>query len=212
MNKFQLFLLHFRSASITTFFIGVAAVRLYSSKQAPSKLSPFMVLPLGVSFLISSLYEMILKKKTYEGEPFIILLKIVWDLAWILLALTTSLKLDEIISWSWKTVFFPLWIAYAILITATLVTMSIMLTTLAPMICCKRKDLGRLVTYGWINMHSLALCIILPMLVTSITSASEDQSIDSSKKYQGLINILIGICVYLIALLLLTLAIMKTLM
>ena len=167
-----------------------------------------MVIPLTVSFVLSSIYNLIIKKKSYDGEPFINLLKIVWDLAWLLLALTTSLKLDILITWSWKTVFFPLWIAYAILITATLVTVSVMLTSLIPLLCCRRKDLSRLLTYVWVNLHSLALCILLPMLVNAVTDACESQE---DKKYQNLINILIAVCVYVVALLIFTLAILSPL-
>ena len=208
MTKIQIFLKHTRSLCITTFFIGVAVIQLKSSGSSPSKLSAFMVIPLTVSFVLSSIYNLIIKKKSYDGEPFINLLKIVWDLAWLLLALTTSLKLDILITWSWKTVFFPLWIAYAILITATLVTVSVMLTSLIPLLCCRRKDLSRLLTYVWVNLHSLALCILLPMLVNAVTDACESQE---DKKYQNLINILIAVCVYVVALLIFTLAILSPL-
>lgn len=208
MTKIQILLKHFRSICITAFFIGVAVIKLNSSDSSPSSLSAVMVIPLAVSFVLSSIYNLIIKKKTYDGEPFINLMKIVWDLAWLLLALTTSLKLDTLITWGWKTVFFPLWIAYAILITATLVTVSVMLTSLIPLLCCRRKDLSRLLTYVWVNLHSLALCILLPMLVNAVTEACESKA---DNKYQSLITILIAICVYVVVLLLFTLVIVTPL-
>ena len=208
MKRLQLLTKHFRSLCITIFFLGISTILLQNKSNRSSTKTVWMMIPLAITFIVSALYSIILKKKTYDGEPFIKLLKIVWDLAWVLLALTVSLKLDGLISWGWKTVFFPLWIAYAILITATLVTVSIMLTTLIPIFCCRRKDMSRVLTYIWINLHSLALCIILPMMIGAVSEAAEVSPSDkTSGKFQSLTNLMIAVCVYMIVLLLFTLII-----
>ena len=173
-----------------------------------------MVIPLLATFILSGIYNFVIKKKVYEGEPFVKLLKIIWDLAWLLLALTLSLKLDNIITWSWKTVFFPIWIAYAILIIASLVTVSIVLATLAPSVCCRRIQWSRLLTYFWINLHSLAMCVFLPILVSAIVEVCEDKSEakDGGDKYKPLTNIFIGLSVYLLLVTFFTLISMQPLM
>lgn len=206
MEKTDIILRHFKSLSITTYFVGIAALKLASSKNSPLRLSPFMVIPLGLSFLLSSIYNMVIKKKVYEGEPFIQLLRIIWELAWVLFALTLSLKLDDMIGWEWKTVFFPMWIAYAILVTVTLVTVSLLLTSISPVFCCKRCEGGRMLAYLWVNLHSLALCVFLPMILDAAAKASAAQA-----SYSELVNVLIALCIYILFLLMLTLISMKSL-
>jgi hypothetical protein len=161
-------------------------------------------------FLFSSIHGLFCTKKIYDGEPFIKIVKIVWELSWILLAINIGLQLDGFVRWTWKKVFYPTWIAFAILITASLVSVGVMMVSLVPTICCRGNYLSRFLVSLWINLHLVAGAVLLVLTTSSIIDFLED--ITSVDKRGNLITLLVVITIYTLVLLISAVVSLKSLM
>jgi hypothetical protein len=208
VGKSEAFVKHGLIISIIVYLLVVALLEIAFRDDPSATLnSVFASVPLAVFAILASVKDMCCKNNSYDGEPFIKAFKAVWSLAWTLLAIIFCLRLDGRLNWTWRTVFFPFWIAFAILIIVSVATVSIMLSAIIPLLRCRKKDKAMILTYIWVNMHSVGLCVFLPMLVLAGTSACDDFSTETpSVKYKSVTKILTGLCMYAIVLMLFTLA------
>lgn len=169
-----------------------------------------MALVLVFSFAVSSIHGLFCVKKIYEGEPFVKIVKIIWDLSGVLFAINLGLKLDGIVTWSWSTVFYPAWIAFAILITASLITIGVMISSLVPIFCCKIKYVPRFLVSFWINMHIVAGAVFVVLIPSSIVGFLDDKN--DKDKFSKLSTIVIVFTIYVLALMFSSLIGLKGLM
>lgn len=148
----------------------------------PKRMHVFLLVPNLCAFIYTSAYDICKPSKSYEGEALVSLLKFVMNLAFNILMLDISLKLDDRLGWTWSQAFFPFWIIFSILITITLVSMSVFMTVLCPMLTCKSKDWRKLPCFGWINLNLIGALVfgaLVQMELVRLLDNKEVQEVSS---------------------------------
>ena len=204
---------HFRSLCLIGYLLAMGAIRIMANQGNFKKAHALIAIILSATFLVSLISGLFCKKRVYDGEPFVRIVWFIWDLGWLLLSITVGLKFDGIIDWSWKKVFFPTWIIFALLITASLAVGCITLTSLVPLLLCRRRHLGRLVAMLLMTAHLVAVTVFLPLLADRLAQVVDADSLDSRDRVEPeFIVVIIVITCYTGVIMLVTLACLRMLM
>ncbi len=171
------------------------------------KMRIFCLIPLLVSTLIKGYLDMCGTKVIYEGEPLVNLLKLVLNIAAMVLLINVNLKLDGYISWTWKQISFPFWIIFSIMVVGCLIFLSFLLMALCPILACKSKNYRSLLCHCWINANSIGITALSIILNTTIVS-----QLDKRGPLTGTMNAFIVLTCFSVAMLIFTLACISPLM
>ena len=179
---------HFRSLCLIGYLLAMGAIRIMANQGNFKKAHALIAIILSATFLVSLISGLFCKKRVYDGEPFVRIVWFIWDLGWLLLSITVGLKFDGIIDWSWKKVFFPTWIIFALLITASLVSSCITLTVLIPAMLCRRRQSGRLAVMLWITFNVLGMTVFVPVIADRLSQALDASCDPDCLEYHAKIN------------------------